>query len=214
MSNGFFQVPTPKNEPVLSYAPGSAERIALKSAIEQMRSQTIEIPMYIGAEKVLTDRKVKISPSHDHTHTLGYFYEGDADHVHQAIQAALAARELWADFSWEKRAAIFLKAADLLAGPYRARINAATMLGQSKNAYQAEIDAACEMIDFLRFNVAYMQFIYQQQPESSPGIWNRLEYRPLEGFVFALTPFNFTAIGGNLPTAPAMMGNCVVWKPA
>ena len=214
MSNGFFKVPSPKNEPVLSYAPGSAERQNLKKALEDARGKQLDIPMYIGGEEVRTDKKVKLSPPHDHQHTLGYFHVGDKGHVEQAITAALNAKELWANLSWEYRASIFLKAADLLAGPYRYKINAATMLGQSKNAFQAEIDSACELIDFLRFNVHYMTEIYSEQPESSPGVWNRIEYRPLEGFVFALTPFNFTAIAGNLPTSAAMMGNTVVWKPA
>ncbi|WP_247237958.1 L-glutamate gamma-semialdehyde dehydrogenase [Telluribacter sp. SYSU D00476] len=214
MPKGVFNVPVPVNEPVKSYAPGSPEKAALKKALEEARSRQVDIPMYIGSDEVYTDNKVKVSPPHDHQHVLGYFHEGDASHVRQAIDAALAARKTWANMSWEHRASIFLKAADLLAGPYRAEINAATMLGQSKNAYQAEIDSACEMIDFLRFNVKFMTDIYQQQPESSPGVWNRMEYRPLEGFVFAITPFNFTAIAGNLPAAPAMMGNVVVWKPA
>ncbi|HEV7348769.1 L-glutamate gamma-semialdehyde dehydrogenase [Telluribacter sp.] len=214
MPKGVFNVPVPVNEPVKNYAPGSPEKAALKKALEEARSRQVEIPMYIGSEEVYTDNKVKVSPPHDHQHVLGYFHEGDASHVRQAIDAALAARKGWAALSWEHRASIFLKAADLIAGPYRAEINAATMLGQSKNAYQAEIDAACEMIDFLRFNVKFMTDIYQQQPESSPGVWNRMEYRPLEGFVFAITPFNFTAIAGNLPAAPAMMGNVVLWKPA
>lgn len=214
MSNGIFNVPVPKNEPVLSYAPGSAERQQLKAALAEARSQQIDIPMYIGSEQVYTDNKQQLSPPHDHQHILGHFSEGDASHVKRAIQAALAAKESWANLSWEHRASIFLKAAELIAGPYRAKMNAATMLGQSKNAFQAEIDSACEIIDFLRFNVSYMTEIYRQQPESNSGVWNRIEQRPLEGFVFALTPFNFTAIAGNLPTAPAMMGNTVVWKPA
>jgi len=214
MSTGFFHIPVPKNEPVLSYAPGSKERAALKKALADARATVMDIPMYIGAEEVRTDKKKKLSPPHDHQHVLGYFHEGDKSHVEQAINAALAAKELWAGLSWENRASIFLKAADLLAGPYRYKINAATMLGQSKNAFQAEIDAACELIDFLRFNVHFMGEIYRDQPESSPGVWNRVEYRPLEGFVFALTPFNFTAIAGNLPTSAALMGNTVVWKPA
>lgn len=170
--------------------------------------------MYIGGKEVRTDNKIRISPPHEHAHTLGHFSEGDASHVKQAIDAALEAKQAWAEMSWEHRAAIFLKAAELVAGPYRAKINASTMLGQSKNAYQAEIDAACEYIDFLKFNVAYMTELYAQQPESAPGIWNRLEHRPLEGFIFAITPFNFTSIAGNLPGAPALMGNTVVWKPA
>lgn len=214
MNNAFFKVPSPINEPVLNYAAGSAEKIALKKAIAEARSKVIEVPMYIGSELIHTDNKIKLSPPHDHQHILGYASEGDASHVHKAIDAALAARESWANLSWEHRASIFLKAADLLAGPYRAKINAATMLGQSKNAYQAEIDAACEFIDFLRFNAYFMQQIYAGQPESVRGLWNRVEYRPLEGFVFALTPFNFTAIAGNLPACVAMMGNVTVWKPA
>ncbi len=214
MSTGFFHIPAPKNEPVLSYAPGSKERASLKKALEEARAQVIDVPMYIGAEEVRTENKKPLIPPHDHKHILGHFSEGDKSHVEQAIKAAMAAKELWAGLSWENRASIFLKAADLLAGPYRYKINAATMLGQSKNAYQAEIDAACELIDFLRFNVHFMGEIYNDQPQSSPGVWNRLEYRPLEGFVFALTPFNFTAIAGNLPTSAALMGNTVVWKPA
>ena len=214
MPKGIYKVPQPINEPVKSYAPGSPERAELKAALEQGRSQEVDIPQYIGGEEIFTDKKHKVTPPHDHQHVLGYFHEGDASHVEMAIEAALSAREAWADLAWEQRAAIFLKAADLIAGPYRAKINAATMLGQSKSAYQAEIDAACEYIDFLRFNVQYMTDLYAQQPTSSPGVWNRLEYRPLEGFVFALTPFNFTAIAGNLCTAPALMGNVVVWKPA
>jgi len=215
MLKGFFKVPVPVNEPVLNYAPGSAERAELQSTLEVLRSQEIDIPMYIGSEEVRTGKKKPLNPPHDHQHLLGYFHEGDTSHVEQAINAALGAKDAWEKMQWEQRAAIFLKAAELIAGPYRAKINAATMLGQSKNAYQAEIDAACEFIDFLRFNVQYMTEIYAQQPPvSSPGVWNRLEQRPLEGFVFALTPFNFTAIAGNLPAAPAMMGNTVVWKPA
>jgi 1-pyrroline-5-carboxylate dehydrogenase len=214
MPNGFFNVPYPKNENVLSYAPGSKEREALKKALAEARSKQIDIPMYIGEDEVRTDVKHPLTPPHDHQHILGYFHEGDRTHVEQAIEAALAAKELWSSLGWEHRAGIFLKAADLLAGPYRARINAATMLGQSKNAYQAEIDSACELIDFLRFNVYFMTQLYHEQPESSPGIWNRMEYRALEGFTFAVTPFNFTAIAGNLPTSMALMGNTVVWKPA
>ena len=214
MSNGFYNVPLPKNEPVLNYAPGSKERVALKKALEEMRSQVLDIPMYIGGDEVRSGKTKRLSPPHDHQHTLANFHEGDASHVEQAINAALSAKDLWSGLSWENRASIFLKAADLLAGPYRYKINAATMLGQSKNPYQAEIDSACELIDFLRFNVYFMSQIYHEQPESSPGVWNRIEYRPLEGFTFALTPFNFTAIAGNLPTSMAMMGNTVVWKPA
>lgn len=214
MATGFFQVPPPKNEPVLTYAPGTSERAALKQALAEARSKELDIPMYIGGSEVRTDRKKKICPPHDHQHVLGYYHEGDKGHVEQAINAALGAKAQWASLHWEHRASIFLKAAELLAGPYRFKMNAATMLGQSKNAFQAEIDAACELIDFLRFNVHFMSEIYSEQPASSPGVWNRMEYRPLEGFTFALTPFNFTAIGGNLPTSMAMMGNTVVWKPS
>jgi len=214
MSTGFFHIPAPKNEPVLSYAPGTKERSALKKALADARATVLDIPMYIGGDEVRTGKKKKLSPPHDHQHVLAYFHEGDKSHVEQAINAAMAAKDLWSHLSWENRASIFLKAADLLAGPYRYAINAATMLGQSKNAYQAEIDSACELIDFLRFNVHFMGEIYNDQPQSSPGVWNRIEYRPLEGFVFALTPFNFTAIAGNLPTSAALMGNTVVWKPA
>lgn len=214
MPKGFFQVPDPKNEPVLSYAPGSKERAALKKALDEARAHEIDIPMYIGAEEIRTGNKKRLSPPHDHKHTLGYFHEGDATHVEQAVNASLAAKAPWAELGWEHRASIFLKAADLLAGPYRYKINAATMLGQSKSPFQAEIDSACELIDFLRFNVYFMQQIYQEQPASSPGVWNRMEYRPLEGFTFAVTPFNFTAIAGNLPASMALMGNTVVWKPA
>ncbi len=212
--NGFFNVPAPINEPVLNYAPGSKERAELKAALADARSKELDVPMYIGSEEVKTGNKVRMSPPHDHKHTLGHFHQGDKSHVTKAIDAALAAKSKWEDLAWEQRAAIFLRAADLIAGPYRAKLNAATMLGQSKNAYQAEIDAACELIDFLRFNVKYMTQIYSDQPVSGKGMWNRVEYRPLEGFVFALTPFNFTAIAGNLPTSAAMMGNVVVWKPA
>ncbi|GGZ19213.1 1-pyrroline-5-carboxylate dehydrogenase [Echinicola pacifica] len=215
MLKGFFNVPEPKNEPVFDYAPGSPEKAKLKEALKEARSQQVDIPMYIGGEQVKTGKKIPLSPPHDHQHLLGHFHEGDKGHVEQAINAALGAKEAWETMEWEQRAAIFLKAADLIAGPYRYKINAATMLGQSKNAYQAEIDSACEIVDFLRFNVKYMTDIYSQQPPiSGKGVWNRLEQRPLEGFIFALTPFNFTAIAGNLPTAPAMMGNTVVWKPA
>jgi 1-pyrroline-5-carboxylate dehydrogenase len=215
MLKGFFNVPTPQNEPVLNYSPGSAERTALKAALDSARSTRIDIPMYIGDKEIHTGKKLEIRPPHEHQRLLANFPEGDKSTVDAAINAALAAKPDWENLPWEQRAAIFLKAADLLAGPYRAKINAATMLGQSKNVYQAEIDSACELIDFLRFNVQYMTEIYHQQPPISPkGIWNRLEQRPLEGFVFALTPFNFTAIAGNLPSSAAMMGNVVVWKPA
>lgn len=214
MSNAIFQVPVAVNEPVLNYAPGSPERKNLQTTLKQMRGEVMDIPMYIDGKEVRTGSTGRIAPPHDHRHTVANFHKGDKTHVSKAIDAALKARVAWSELPWEQRAAIFLKAADLLAGPYRAAINAATMIGQSKNAFQAEIDAACEMIDFLRFNVEYMRQIYTQQPISSKGIWNRLEHRPLEGFVFALTPFNFTAISGNLPTSAAMMGNVVVWKPA
>lgn len=214
MSNAFYNVPIPVNEPVKSYAPGTPERAELQKVLTEYRNKQVDIPMYIGGEEVRTGNKVEINPPHDHQHVLGHFHEGDASHVEQAIKAAMDARVKWAEMPWESRAAIFLKAADLIAGPYRAKINATTMLGQSKNAFQAEIDAACEYIDFLKYNVKYMTDIYKDQPESSPGVWNRLEYRPLEGFVFAITPFNFTSIAANLAGAPALMGNVVVWKPA
>ncbi|QOI98750.1 MAG: L-glutamate gamma-semialdehyde dehydrogenase [Flammeovirgaceae bacterium] len=214
MPKGFYHVPVPKNEPVYSYAPGTTERALLKKAIDEARSRVEDIPMYIGGEEVRTGKKKLLSPPHDHKHVLGHYHEGDKSHAEQAINAALGAKELWENLGWEHRASVFLKAAELLAGPYRYKINAATMLGQSKNAFQAEIDSACELIDFLRFNVYYMSQIYSEQPDSAGGIWNRMEYRPLEGFVFAVTPFNFTAIAGNLPTSAAMMGNTVVWKPA
>ena len=214
MINGIKGVPRPQNEPVKEYSAGSSERIALREALSVAKSTEQQLPMHIGGQVVTTQNIIKVSPPHEHAHTLGYIHEGTANHVEQAIEAALMARENWAAMAWEQRASIFLKAADLLAGPYRAKINAATMLGQSKNVHQAEVDAACELIDFLRFNVHYMTEIYSDQPYSPPGVWNRLEYRALEGFVFALTPFNFTAIAGNLPTSAAMMGNVVVWKPA
>lgn len=214
MPKGVFAVPTPHNEPVKSYAPNSPERAELKKMLADLRSVELDIPMYIGGKEVRGNNKSRIAPPHDHKHTLGHFHKSGKEHVQQAIDAALAAREKWVNLSWEHRASIFLKAAELIAGPYRAKLNAATMLGQSKNAYQAEIDSACEIIDFLRFNVHFMQEIYKQQPASSPGMWNRLEWRPLEGFIYALTPFNFTAIAGNLPSSCAMMGNVVVWKPS
>jgi 1-pyrroline-5-carboxylate dehydrogenase len=215
MLKGFFNVPEPVNEPVLNYGPRSLERAALKAALQEGRAQQIDIPMYIGGKEVRTGTLRELRPPHDHQHVLATYHWGNKTHVTAAINAALAAKANWENLPWEERAAIFLKAAELIAGPYRAKINAATMLGQSKNAYQAEIDAACEFIDFLRFNVHYMTEIYQQQPPvSGKGIWNRVEQRPLEGFVFALTPFNFTAIAGNLPSSAAMMGNVVVWKPA
>jgi len=213
--NGFFKIPTALNETVLDYAPGSKEKLALKKALAEARSKVIDIPMYINGAEVRTGKTNSIAPPHDIHHQIGVFHVGEANHVHDAINAAMAAKPAWENMPWEQRAAIFLKAAELLAGPYRAKLNAATMLAQSKNAYQAEIDAACEFIDFLRFNVQYMSEIYADQPTANgKAIWNRLEHRPLEGFTFALTPFNFTAIAGNLPTCMAMMGNVVVWKPA
>jgi 1-pyrroline-5-carboxylate dehydrogenase len=214
MSRGLYHVPKAFNEPVKDYAPGSPERKELKAMLRKMRSEVADIPMYIGGQEVRTEDKREIHPPHDHQHLLGYYYYGTADHVHAAINAALEARKGWQELPWDQRAAVFLKAADLVSGPYRAKINAATMLGQSKNVYQAEIDAACEMADFFRFNVEFMSDIYNQQPVSSRGVWNRVEQRPLEGFVYAITPFNFTSIAGNLPAAPALMGNVVVWKPA
>ncbi len=214
MSKGIFNVPEIKNEPVKAYAPGSVERAKLKKAIEEARSRVVEIPQYIGTEEIFSNNRRKISPPHDHQHILGYFHEGNELDVRVAIESALESRKAWSVMHWENRAAIFLKAAELISGPYRAELNAATMLGQSKNAYQAEIDSACEIIDFLRLNVNFMTDIYRQQPASSEGVWNRMEYRPLEGFIFAITPFNFTAIAGNLPAAPALMGNVVLWKPA
>jgi len=212
MNIGNFYYPLPHNEPVLNYAPGSQERELLKQKLQELKSKKADVPMYIGNEEVRTDKKVEIHPPHERNHVLGSFHQGDASHVKKAINAALKAKDKWANMSWENRANIFLKAADLLATKYRPEICATTMLGQSKNAYQAEIDAACELIDFLRFNVHFLSEIYSQQPVSSPGIHNRMEYRPLEGFVLAITPFNFTAIGGNLPTSAAMCGNVVIWK--
>lgn len=214
MPKGIFRVPVAKNEPVKSFAPGSPERQSLQAKLAELRATEIELPMIIGGKDVTTNRRKRVAPPHDHKHTLGYYYEGDASHVQMAIDAALEAKSAWAALSWQHRASIFLKAADLLAGPYRDKMNAATMLGQSKNAYQAEIDAACELADFFRFGVKCLVEIYAMQPDSAPGMWNYNEYRPLEGFVFALTPFNFTSIAGNLPAAPAMMGNVVVWKPS
>ncbi|MBS1633944.1 MAG: L-glutamate gamma-semialdehyde dehydrogenase [Bacteroidetes bacterium] len=212
MSIGTFSYPMPVNEPVLSYAPGSPEKKRLKEVLAELKTQQVDVPMYIGAKEVRTNKKTVIHPPHEIHHTLGYFNAGEEKHVQQAIEAALAAKEEWSNMSWENRANIFLKAADLMATKYRPYINATTMLGQSKNAFQAEIDSACELIDFLRFNVHFLSEIYKQQPISSPGMHNRMEYRPLEGFVLAVTPFNFTAIGGNLPTSAAMCGNVVIWK--
>lgn len=214
MSNGIFNVPVASNEPIYDYAPGTPEREALLASYKEQYAATVDVPMYIGGEEIRTGNKGTLCPPHDHKHVLGHFHKGDATHVHQAIDAALGAREAWANMPWEHRASIFLKAADLISGKYRYRMNAATMLAQGKNCFQSEIDSVCELADFLRFNVEYMVQIYSEQPESAPGVWNRMEYRPLEGFVFALTPFNFTAIAGNLPSSAALMGNTVVWKPA
>ena len=214
MQYGDFYYPAPINEPVLNYAPGSAEKLLLKKVLKELKSEVADVPMYIGGKEIRTAKKVNIHPPHEHKHLLGKFYMGDASHVTNAIEAALEAKDKWANMSWENRANIFLKAADLLATKYRPYIVGTTMLAQSKNPYQAEIDAACELIDFLRFNVHFLSDIYRQQPISGAGMNNRVEYRPLEGFVLAVSPFNFTAIGGNLPTSAAMCGNVVVWKPA
>ena len=214
MSKGVFNVPVATNEPVKSYEPGSAEREELLSTYQAMYNSTIDVPLYIGGETIHTSEKINMVPPHDHQHVLGQYSMATAEHVNMAIDAALEAREEWAAMPWHQRVAIFLKAADLLAGPFRAKINAATMLAQSKNVFQAEIDAACELIDFFKFNAEYVTQLYGEQPESAPGMWNRLEHRPLEGFVLAITPFNFTSICANLCAAPAMMGNVIVWKPA
>lgn len=215
MSNAIFVVPKAVNEPVRAYRPGSQEHSSLIAKYHELLNQEpIEVPIYIGGKEVHSGERKPMSPPHDHHKIIGYFHAGNAEHVQEAIDAALRAKSAWSALPWEERAAIFLRAADLLAGPFRDKMNAATMLAQSKNVFQAEIDSACELIDFFRFNVQYMTQIYRDQPESAPGIWNRLQYRPLEGFVFALTPFNFTSIAGNLPAAPALMGNVVVWKPA
>ncbi|MEL7122772.1 MAG: aldehyde dehydrogenase family protein, partial [Bacteroidota bacterium] len=214
MANAYFKVPPAKNEPVLSYAPGTAERTALQAALADLKSKQIEIGSFIGGQEYLDGDKISMHPPHERNHTLGHFYLGGQDLVHKAIDAAQTAKSDWENMPWEQRAAIFLRAADMIAGPYRAQLSAATMLCQSKNAFQSEIDSIAELADFLRFNVQFLTEIYAQQPESSPTIWNRTEYRPLEGFVFAITPFNFTAIAGNLPAAPAMAGNTVIWKPA
>lgn len=214
MSNAIYEVPYPVNEPIFSYAPGTEEKEGLVKALMELKSEYKDIPMTIGGEKVYTKDKRKMHPPYNLSHELGEYSRGSQKHVKDAIDAALSAKAEWENMAWQDRAAIFLKAADLISGPYRYKMNAATMLAQSKNAFQSEIDAVCELADFLRFNVHYMTQIYAEQPESSPGVWNRLEHRPLEGFVFALTPFNFTAIAGNLCAAPAMLGNTVVWKPA
>jgi len=212
--NSVTHLPPIQNEPVYDYAPGSPERLKLEAALQALRSSQREVPCYVGGERLYTGATRSMHPPHDHQHVLGTVHRGDAGTVQKAIAAALQAKAAWEKMPWQDRAAIFLKAADLIAGPWRYRINAATMLAQSKTCYQSEIDAVCELVDFLRFNVHYMQLIYNQQPDSQKGMWNQLQYRALEGFVFALTPFNFTAISGNLPTAPAMMGNTVVWKAA
>ena len=214
MSSGIYEVPVAYNEPVLDYAPGSPERAELQAAIKEMKTREIDIPMLLGGKEVRTNNRIPVRPPHDHKHILGYFHMGEARHVYQAIDEALKARAAWQALSWDQRASVFLKAADLVSGPYRAKINASTMLGQSKNVFQSEIDAACEFADFLRFNVEFMADIYKSQPISSDGVWNRLEQRPLEGFVYAITPFNFTSIAANLAAAPALMGNVVVWKPS
>ena len=214
MGKGFFQVPTAINEPIKSYAPGSSEREEVLQQYHTYFKGSIDIPLYIGSKEIKTGKTKPMSPPHDHKHVVGQYHLAEKKHVTEAIQNCLASREAWANLTWEQRAAIFLKAAELIAGPYRAKINAATMIAQSKTIHQAEIDAACELIDFLRFNVEYMSQIYEEQPDSAEGIWNRVEYRPLEGFVYAITPFNFTAIAGNLPASAAMMGNVVIWKPS
>ena len=214
MNNAFFEVPMPINEPILNYTPGSKEKKELLDTIKEFKSKPIDIPMYINGEEIKTNNKIKITAPHNHKLILGHFNEGDESHVVKAIDSAMNAKKEWAEMSWQNRASIFLKAADLIAGPYRAKINASTMLGQSKNVFQAEVDAACEFIDFLKFNASYMEDIYKNQPESSDGMWNRLDYRPLEGFIFAISPFNFTSIAGNLCASAALMGNTIIWKPA
>ncbi|MBP1663309.1 MAG: aldehyde dehydrogenase family protein, partial [Bacteroidetes bacterium] len=212
MAKGFFKLPDIKNEPVKTYAPGSPERTAIKLKLEELNKGGLDIPMIIGGKEVRTGNRMDIRPPHDHQHLLGHYHQGNKQHVQMAIDAALAAKPAWEAMDWESRAAIFLKAAELIAGPYRYEFNAATMLGQSKNVFQAEIDCVCELVDFYRFNVRNMCELYAMQPNSSPGIWDRVVWRPLEGFIFALTPFNFTSIAGNLGGAPALMGNTIVWK--
>lgn len=214
MTHGVFRTPAPKNEPVRDYAPGSTERSSLEARLTSMAAETVDVPLIIGGEEVRTGDVRDIRMPHDHGHVLGTFHQAGEGEVARAIDASEEAKRDWSEMPWEERAAIFLKAADLLAGPWRDTINASTMLGQSKTCHQAEIDAACELIDFYRFNVSYMEQLYMEQPESAPGMWNRVEHRPLDGFVFAITPFNFTSIAGNLPTAPAMLGNTALWKPA
>ena len=214
MSTGFFKTDKVKNEPVLSYAPGTPERKQVLEAYNKYWNEQMEVPLYIGGKEVKTGKTKEITPPHDHQHVIGFYHKADKEHVQMAIENALEAREKWAAMDWQDRVSIFLKAADLLSGPYRAKMNAVTMIGQSKTVFQAEIDAVAELADFWRFNAEYLQRIYAEQPNSAPEIWNRLEYRPLEGFVYAVTPFNFTSIAGNLPTSPAMAGNVVVWKPS
>lgn len=214
MSKGFFNVPNAVNEPVKSYAPNSPEKAAVLAAYKKMWNETIDVPMYIGSEQVRTGNTQTMSAPHDHQHIVGTYHVAEKKHIESAITAALEARKTWSQMPWEHRAAIFLKAAELIAGPYRARINAATMIAQSKTIFQAEIDASCELIDFLRYNVEFMTQIYNDQPKSISDVWNKVEYRPLEGFIYAITPFNFTAIAANLPASAALMGNTVVWKPS
>jgi len=214
MSKGFFQVPKAVNEPVKSYAPNSPEKAAVLAAYKKMWNETIDVPMYIGSEQVRTGNTRNMSAPHDHQHIVGTYHIAEKKHIESAIASALEARKAWSQMPWEHRAAIFLKAAELIAGPYRARINAATMIAQSKTIFQAEIDASCELIDFLRYNVEFMTQIYNDQPKSVSDVWNKVEYRPLEGFIYAITPFNFTAIAANLPASAALMGNTVIWKPS
>lgn len=214
MPKGIYNVPKAFNEPVKSYAPGTKEREQVLATFKEMYNTTVDVPLYIGSEEIRTGKTRNINPPFDHKKVVGVFHQAEKEHVEKAIAAALEAKPKWAAMAWEQRAAIFLKAAELLAGPYRAKINAATMIAQAKTVHQAEIDSACELIDFLRYNVEFMTQIYAEQPVSSEGIWNRMEHRPLEGFIYAITPFNFTAIAGNLPSAPALMGNVVVWKPS
>ncbi len=214
MGKGFYEVPIAVNEPILSYAPGTPERDRVQKTYKKMYDETVEVPLYINGKDIKTGDTATMSPPHDHAHILGTYHKAEKSHVEDAIAGSLEARKKWSKMPWEHRAGIFLRAAELIAGPYRAKINAATMLAQSKTVHQAEIDAACELIDFLRYNVQFMTEIYSEQPESTSGAWNRLEYRPLEGFVYAITPFNFTAIAGNLPASAALMGNVVLWKPS
>ncbi len=214
MGKGFFHVPPANNEPVKSYAPGTPEREEVLLTYKDLYNKNVDVPLYIGSEEIRTKKTATMHPPHDHKHNLGVYHLAEKKHIEKAIDVALEARKKWAKLEWEQRAAVFLKAADLISGPYRYKLNAATMIGQSKNIFQAEIDSACEIADFLRFNVEYMSEIYNDQPESDETAWNRVEHRPLEGFVYAITPFNFTAIAGNLPSAPALMGNVAIWKPS